>query len=79
MEFLRSFLRRHFAGKLLVASRNVVCFLKLEFLRTVTYSGIAMSNAIFINYYDDVDEGNNDDKDESADGVGSDFNNKKYC
>ena len=29
MEFLRSFLRRHFAGKPLVASRNVGCFLRL--------------------------------------------------
>ena len=44
-----------------------------------------MSNALnvvhfFMNYYHDVDEGDNDDKDEIADGgVGSDFNNKKYC
>ena len=30
MEFLRSFLRRHFAGKLVVASWNVGCFLKLR-------------------------------------------------
>ena len=29
MEFLRSFLRRYFAGKPPVASRNVVCFLRL--------------------------------------------------
>ena len=29
MEFLRSFLRLHFAGKPLVASRNVGCFLRL--------------------------------------------------
>ena len=29
MEFLRSFLRCHFAGKLKVASRNAGCFLKL--------------------------------------------------
>ena len=29
MEFLRSFLRRCFAGKPLVASRDVVCFLRL--------------------------------------------------
>lgn len=35
---------------------------------------------IFYNYYHDVDEGDDDDMDESADGgVGSDFNNKKYC
>ena len=36
--------------------------------------------SFFINYYHDVDEGDNDDMDESGDGgVGSDFNNKKYC
>ena len=29
MEFLRSFLRRHLAGKLVVASPNVGCFLRL--------------------------------------------------
>ena len=29
MEFLRSFLRRHFAGKPVVASRNVGCFVRL--------------------------------------------------
>ena len=29
MEFLRSFLRRHFAGKPAVASRYLGCFLKL--------------------------------------------------
>ena len=29
MEFLRSFLRRNFAGKSLEASRNVGCFLRL--------------------------------------------------
>ena len=29
MEFLRLFLRRHFAGKSVVASRNVSCFLRL--------------------------------------------------
>ena len=29
MEFLRSFLRRHFAGKPVVTLRNVVCFLKI--------------------------------------------------
>ena len=29
MEFLRSFLRRHFAGNPAVASRNVGCFLRL--------------------------------------------------
>ena len=31
MEFLRSFLRRHFAGKPEVASRNSVFFLRLGF------------------------------------------------
>ena len=30
MEFLRSFLRRHFAGKTVVASRNVDSFLRLS-------------------------------------------------
>ena len=30
MEFLRSFLRRHFAGAPVVASWNVVCFLRLS-------------------------------------------------
>ena len=30
MEFLPSFLRRHFAGKVVVASRNVGCFLDHE-------------------------------------------------
>ena len=35
MEFLRSFLRRHYAGKQLVASRNVGCFLRQECLFTI--------------------------------------------
>ena len=36
--------------------------------------------SFFINYSHDVDEGDNDDQGESADGgVDSDFNNKKYC
>ena len=30
MEFLRSFLRRHFVGKPVVASQNVSCFLRLQ-------------------------------------------------
>ena len=30
MEFLRLFLRRHFAGKPVVASRNVGCFVRLK-------------------------------------------------
>ena len=30
MGFLCSFLKRHFAGKLLVASRNICCFLRLR-------------------------------------------------
>ena len=30
MEFLRSFLRRHFAGKPVVVSPNVGCFLRLQ-------------------------------------------------
>ena len=32
MEFLHSFLRRHLAGKPVVASPNVGCFLRLVFL-----------------------------------------------
>ena len=32
MEFLRSFLRRHFAGRPSVESRNVGCFLRLQSL-----------------------------------------------
>ena len=35
MEFLRSFLRRHFAGKPVVSSRNVACFLKIDFMITL--------------------------------------------
>ena len=30
MEFLQSFLRRHFAGESVVVSRNVGCFLRLR-------------------------------------------------
>ena len=37
MEFLRLFLRRHFARKSLVASPNVGCFLKLTFF---SYKGL---------------------------------------
>ena len=33
MEFLRSFLRRHLAGKPVVASLNVGCFLGLLYIR----------------------------------------------
>ena len=40
MEFLRSFLRRHLAGKPVVASPNVDCFLRLLFWRTNFKSGI---------------------------------------
>ena len=36
VEFLRSSLRRHFAGKPVVASRNVGCFLRL--VETIIYS-----------------------------------------
>ena len=35
MEFLRSFLRRHFAGKPVVRLRNVACFLKIDFMITL--------------------------------------------
>ena len=37
MEFLRSFLRRHFAGKPVVSSRNVLSFLRLFFLLVLVY------------------------------------------
>ena len=37
MEFLRSFLRRHFVGKPLVGSQNVVCFLWLKLFNAVRY------------------------------------------
>ena len=40
MEFLRSFLRLHLAGKPVVASPNVDCFLRLLFWRTNFKSGI---------------------------------------
>ena len=33
MEFLRSFLRRHLAGKPVVASPNISCFLRLGFVQ----------------------------------------------
>ena len=36
MEFLRSFLRRHFEGKPSVASRNFGCFLTLGFLLNIS-------------------------------------------
>ena len=36
MEFLRSFLRRHFAGKPVVAQRNFGCFLGLVLFIKVT-------------------------------------------
>ena len=35
MEFLRSFFRRHFAGKPVVRLRNVACFLKIDFRITL--------------------------------------------
>ena len=35
MEFLRSFLRRHLAGKQFVASQNVSCFLRLPSYCTI--------------------------------------------
>ena len=37
MEYLRSFLRRHFAGEPLVASRDVGCFLKLQDPRNTSF------------------------------------------
>ena len=53
MEFLRSFLRRHLAGKPLVASSNVVCFLRLvlkkvdcNIVQKVMYKVLAVPSAI---------------------------------
>ena len=44
-EFLRSFLRRHLAGKPVVASRNVDCFLRLQtilFLSLITGGALSL-------------------------------------
>ena len=38
MEFLRSFLRRHLAGKPVVESQNVGCFLRLKWRKTFLIS-----------------------------------------
>ena len=46
MELLHSFLRRHLAGKAVVASRNVVCFL------TLTTGNVNIS---IINYEESLD------------------------
>ena len=52
MEFLHSFLKRHFAGKPLVASPNVVCFLGLvlkkvdcNIVQKVMYKVLAVPSA----------------------------------
>ena len=45
MEFLHSFIRRHLAGKPVVASPNVGCFLRL-FLCQLTANGSACSQEI---------------------------------
>ena len=48
MEFLHSFLRRHLAGKPVVASQNVGCFLRLAFLAGYNFSSDqAMKNRLF--------------------------------
>ena len=51
MEFLHSFLRRHLAGKPVVASPNVGCFLRLVFLTGYNFffSDQAMKNLLFVN------------------------------
>ena len=46
VEFLRSFPRRHFAGKPVVASRNVGCLLRLE--ETYEKISICRTNFYFI-------------------------------
>ena len=43
MEFQRLFLKRHFAGKPLVASQNVVCFLRLQCMQD-----LAIVQAMFL-------------------------------
>ena len=51
MEFLYSFLRRHFAGKPVVASQNVGCFLSLFFqllkihIKPVPYQKVHQSDS----------------------------------
>ena len=44
MEFLRSFLRRHFAGKPEVASPNVGCFLRLA--KPWTFDSDCLGNVV---------------------------------
>ena len=45
MEFPRSFLRRHFAGEPLLASRNVGCFLRLKFLSLFQFQDLRYQHA----------------------------------
>ena len=47
LEFLRSFLRRHFAGKLVVGSRNVCCFPRLDYYLKFIYLWCPVINFIF--------------------------------
>ena len=50
MEFLRSFLRRYFAGKPLVASRNVVCFLISDFVTEMSDLFLAILKKVSLSY-----------------------------
>ena len=56
MEFLRSFLRRHLAGKPVVASPNVGCFLGLEHVQksTITITFIARDSPGLVNRLQNV-------------------------
>ena len=47
MEFLRSSLRRHFAGKLVVRSRNVCCFPRLDYYLHFIYLWFPVKNFFF--------------------------------
>ena len=53
MEFVRSFLRRHFAGKPAVTSRNVGCFLRLGKKQTTEEEPYCVLplNRVFIYFY----------------------------
>ena len=50
MEFLRSFLRRYFAGKPLVSSRNVVCFLISDFVTEMSDLFLAILKKVSLSY-----------------------------
>ena len=47
MEFLHLFLRRHFAGKLVVGSRKVCCFLRIDYYLHFTNLWFPVINSFF--------------------------------